>query len=478
MERHGLLDSATDSRALTLQARLVKDRAKRAIAAERAQLFGASAGLYERAGELENSSYPLINAASLSLFAGKKVKSQKLARQVLDLIENNPEEGETPYWREATRAEAMLLLGHETQARAALRHAITKQPTAWEDHAATIAQMALILDERGGEGRWLDQHRPAASVHFSGIAALSDKYGTVRAAIEQFIDQQQPGFAFGALAAGADLLFAQAFLQHRDTVNSCAELHVVLPFPVDEFRDLSVRGFEDHWVPLYDRVLEQAATVTTLNLDDPPPTLAVEIADRMAMGQTIRNAQNLESRALAVTVAANASTAGGGLRPQLVSWQRTGRPLTVIPGERANIGAGRFASKETVQKLQTLVWIGNGDETALQQLVAGRAHLELAGSSCWAVIDDQADAYLLASKIARSDRRLRVSMLHAILDSERPCEHVLNRAQVLASVAPTSAISTDHCSAMALVFAGAGLAIEEIGELRTAWGSETVWSVR
>ena len=67
MAKHRLLDSDDDPKALSLQARLVKDRAKRAVQREeRARLFDQSAQLYLKAGQLSGESYPLINAASLA----------------------------------------------------------------------------------------------------------------------------------------------------------------------------------------------------------------------------------------------------------------------------------------------------------------------------------------------------------------------------------------------------------------------------
>lgn len=452
LAQHGLLDSETDPKALTLQARLIKDRAKRAgVGAEQARLFDQSAQLYATAARLTWSSYPLINAASLSLFAGKPAQAQRFAEDVLDLIAADPDEGETPYWREATRAEALLLLDQEVEARAALRKAIARQPHAWEDHAATIGQFALILAEKGWDAGWLDAHRPPPSVHFSGIAGLASDTTDVEQALARYIASERPGFAYGALAAGADLLFAEAFIAWRDAECPAAELHVVLPYPVDQFRKVSVAAFGDHWSPRFDAALAQASSTMVYGLDDPTLPLAVEYADRVAMGRALRNAALLASRACAVTVVGQ----GESLRPQLASWRDTGRPLTIIEGTRA-VGASRSAPAPTRHGLQAVIWVGEGD---------------------WSAYDDLLAAAAVARGLAVAEAGAQVVLLLAPCDPDHPPAALLQRAAALAAVAVPATVVTDEATAMALVCAGWGGTVEELGELPLPSGRESIWSV-
>jgi hypothetical protein len=453
MAQHGLLDSETDSKALTLQARLIKDRAKRAdTGAERARLFDQSAQLYARAATLDRSSYPLINAASLSVFAGKPAQAQRFAEDVLDLIAADPDEGETPYWREATRAEALLLLDQEVEARAALRKAIARQPHAWEDHAATIGQFAMILAEKGWDAGWLDAHRPSPSVHFSGIAGLAPETTDVAQALAQFIASERPGFAYGALAAGADLLFAEAFIAWRDAECPAAELHVVLPYPVDQFREASVAAFGDHWLPRFDAALAQASSTTVYGLDDPALPLAVDYADRVAMGRALRNAALLASRACAVTVAAE----GEDLRAPLALWREAGRSLTVIAGTRHAAPRADPVLPPTRQRLQAVAWAGEGE---------------------WSTHDCLLEASERATDLAAARDGARAAVLFAPCDPEGPDAALLQRAFALAGVASPGAVVTDEATAMALVCAGWQGRVEELGELPLPSGRAPIWSV-
>ena len=474
MAKHGLLDSDSDPQALTLQARLVKDRAKRAAkGAERARLFDQSAQIYAKAGHLSGESYPVINAASLSLFAGKAAQAERFARQVLSLIESDPEEGETPYWREATRAEALLVLGQEVEARAALRRAIAIQPFAWEDHAATIGQFELILAEKGLANRWLDAHRPPPSVHFSGIAGLASDARDITRAIEDYIANTQPGFAFGALAAGADLLFAEAFLAWRDAACPAAELHVILPIPIDEFRRISVAAFGDHWLGRFDAALEQATTLKIYGLDNPQLSPAVEYADMVAMGSALRKAQALQSRACAVTVAVE----GEQLRPRLASWRDNGFPLTIIEGDRSGKPRKNAPEVPTDYRLQTLVWARQAEPPPCSNADGPSENQRTFMEERWSVHDDLWEASLLAKELAHSADATQVALTLFHSNPDGPDEPLLLRVASLAAVADPAMFVADEPTAMALIQAGWDGAIEELGELSLPSGLEPIWSV-
>lgn len=464
----------SDPKALTLKGRLLKDQAKEAMGADRNRLYGEAAAAYIAAAEIRTDSYPLINAAALALLGGNPTRSAELAAQVLAMVDNNPEEGENAYWREATRAEALLLMGREDEAQRSLTEGIAQLPDAWEDHAATLGQFALILSEQKSDASWLDQYRPPSSVHFSGMIRLQENDNGVIQVIRNFIEQEQPGFAYGALAAGSDLVFAQAFLDHKHKYGSASQLHIILPFPVGQFRDLSVQPFGDDWLEKFDSVLEQAEKVDILGLDDPPLALAVEIADRMAMGQAVRNANNLQSTAKAVTVAG----AGEALRRQLAFWRDSGKKLMVIEGKRKPTSVGEFASENTSHSVGTLIWISNGQETQINQLLDNVVSIQSHEKGHWFACDDQKQAYDLAALIVRSELpNVQVAMLYDIMDIAVPATSLLHRAEVLAGASQPGALVTDLAGAMSLTLIGCAQSIEEVGELMTVWGSQPLWRI-
>lgn len=296
LEESGLAAAHDDPRALTLKGRLTKDRAKRAEGEARAALFAEAAGLYEQSSAIERSSYPLINAASLALLAGQSERSRDLAQRVLDLLESDPGEAETPYWRGATRSEALLLLGKQQEAQTALSDAIALAPRAWEDHAATIGQFALICPELGCDADWLDALRPPRAARFSGIMSVEPDAPETQAAIVEALEAENIGFGYGALAAGADIWIAEALLERG------AEVHILLPCPRDAFREYSVMSVDEAWGPRFDAIMAEVDTVDELDTADQPRPSAVGIAEAVALGMARHRASMLQSEALRLQV--------------------------------------------------------------------------------------------------------------------------------------------------------------------------------
>jgi class 3 adenylate cyclase len=73
--------------------------------------------------------------------------------------------------------------------------------------------------------------------------------------IREYLDARDVGFAFGSLACGADILFAEAMIKRG------GKFHVVLPFRTEEFIDISVRKGGEQWVERFRTCLAAAASV-------------------------------------------------------------------------------------------------------------------------------------------------------------------------------------------------------------------------
>jgi tetratricopeptide (TPR) repeat protein len=219
--RDGGFDRVADDPAvLAVRGRLLKGEARGAAAeGERRRLYREAGAAYAQAGALQRSTYPLINAATLAFLAGDRDEAAVRAEAVLA---QGDDPDETPYYQAATRAEALLLLGRTAEARAALETAVARAPRAWEDHASTLRQFRLILAEAGEPGGWADMLRPPRCLHYAGHMAPADPDALARD-VEALLYEEAPGFGFGALAAGADLVIAEVLLARG------AELHVVLP---------------------------------------------------------------------------------------------------------------------------------------------------------------------------------------------------------------------------------------------------------
>jgi tetratricopeptide (TPR) repeat protein len=298
----GLLEQSDNPAALTLKGRLLKDRARGANGADRARLFAESGEAYSAAARLRpEDSYPLINAAAMALFAGNDGSAQTLATMALALIDDGIDPGETPYWREATRAEALLLLGRNAEAQASLSAAITNAPQAWEDRAATLRQFALILEHRGEDAGWLDALRPPCMLHYSGILRIGADDKGAEQAIHDAVRTLNPAAGFGALAAGADIIVAEALLVQG------ADLHVILPCAVDIFREASVSPFGEAWEARFDHVIGEATTIECCFDADTLTCSAIAQTDAVALGSALEKASQFETSAVGLHVVRSGS---------------------------------------------------------------------------------------------------------------------------------------------------------------------------
>lgn len=295
---------------LNVKGRLLKDRALRLAGPNRSRYFLEAASAYAKSGTVRHASYPLVNAATLALLGGDRGRSRSFAADVLNLVDQHSDEPETPYYRAATRAEALLLLDREDEARTAFAEAIALAPRAWEDHASTLRQFALILAAQRRDASWLDSHRPPRSLHFGGHMSFDPK--VVRREhldkkIAAVIEEENVGFGYGALAAGADIIIAEALLERG------AEVHPILPGGVEAFAAVSVDPFGKTWRKRFDAVLERAEPVRPVRpLGAKPDAAMIGLADEVAMGAALINARRLESSAVQLLMLDSAAETPNG----------------------------------------------------------------------------------------------------------------------------------------------------------------------
>ncbi|MFN3451796.1 MAG: tetratricopeptide repeat-containing protein [Sphingorhabdus sp.] len=292
----GLQNVDDDPAILNLKGRLLKDLARKTQGDPAARLFLQSAKAYADSAALKPDSYPLINAATMSFFAGQSDHMALLASQVLALLETGVGRGETAYWHDATKAEAHLLLGNRDKAELMLGAGLRHAPNAWEDHATTLRQLRNVLRRRGENDGWLAAFAPPKSIYFSGVMGLAPDDHLAADSIASRLSEIGAGFAFGALAAGADIMIAEAIL------NAGGELHIVIPTIPSVFKAQSVAPYGNAWLDRFDSLWEQASSVETIDSGKQLSHAAITLAAEVAKGRAIDNAQRLESTHMAFEV--------------------------------------------------------------------------------------------------------------------------------------------------------------------------------
>ena len=151
----------------------------------------------------------------------------------------------------------------------------------------------------------------------------------VVAQIDAELTRDTPRYAYGSLASGADILWAEALLAHG------AELHVVLPFAREAFIDSSVASSGPGWVARFQRCLGAAASViyATENAFVPDDAL-YRYGSELAMGLALLRARYLDADVRQLAVWDGAGDLGeAGTARDIATWRATGLGVSVIaPG--------------------------------------------------------------------------------------------------------------------------------------------------
>jgi class 3 adenylate cyclase len=335
------LDEVGDPEIAALGARIAKDRALGSDAADRPRLAAGARDLYQELYDRGGDYYPAINAATLSLVAGDPGRARDTAHSVLGILRGS---AEVSYYAAATEAEAHLILGDLHAAGDALRRAAARHGGDYGALATTRRQLRLVCDLGGLDPELIGILAGPRVAHFCGhrIADEGSSGGfpaeaepVVAEQIRGMLADQSIGYAYGALASGADILWAEALLELG------AELHVVLPFGSEEFIATSVAPAGAEWVARFHRCLESAQRVSYATDD---AFLGDDVLFRygsdLAMGLALLRAGYLDAEARQLAVWDGAGGPGeAGTATDVETWRRSGYPLTVVAPTDGAAGA-------------------------------------------------------------------------------------------------------------------------------------------
>jgi len=259
------LDAVATEEVLSLKARLAKDLALRASGAARRALLDRSIAAYEAAFAVDGGYYPAINVATLLALSGRLEAAAPWAERALRLAEAAVESADgADYYALATAAEAHLLLGRTHAAADAIGAAVAAPTSSHAVRAVTLGQLRLIVEALGQDPALLDPLTPPPVVHFLGHIVAPpgapgrfppDQEAAVRAGVQAALRRRPVSRAIGSLAAGADIILAEASLA------AGAELDIVLPFRLDEFVEISVAPAGEAWAPRMQACLDRARQV-------------------------------------------------------------------------------------------------------------------------------------------------------------------------------------------------------------------------
>jgi class 3 adenylate cyclase len=259
------------------------------------------------------------------------------------------------YYEVASELEAQLVLGALEDARqsaTAVRARIRDSAQAdYRGLSSTVRQLRLIIDAKELGPEWQEALAPPRVVHFVGHIIAppgqpgrfpADRETEVRQAIAELLAVRDVGFGYGSLAAGADILFAEALLDRG------AGLNVVLPFDCEEFIEASVRPSGEAWVDRFHECLRRAASVRYATEDRYlGDDHLFGYCSELAMGLALLRARHLSAAVEQVAVWDGQPAGQVGTAADLAQWRRTGMSQRVIP-----VGNGVHRPNDTEWKPQ------------------------------------------------------------------------------------------------------------------------------
>jgi hypothetical protein len=333
-DRYGL-SARSEEDVSALQARIAKDAALACQAGERHRRARSAAELYSAIFNRTGGYYPAVNAATLWLIAGDSTHGRQLAASVLDILRRGDDGS---YWAAATEAEARLLRGELTLARRALERAATLHESDYAAVATTRRQLRMICEAEGIDTEILGVLSGPGVVHYCGHRIgvgerprfAAEAEGAVARRIQEVVERHAPGYAYGSLASGADILWAESLLA------AGAELHVVLPFARPEFVAESVVPAGTGWVERFDWCLSGAASVRFAT-DDAyrGDEVLFRYGSELAMGLALLRASYLDASVHQLTVWDRGPAHGAaGTAIDVATWMRRGCGVTLVDPAR------------------------------------------------------------------------------------------------------------------------------------------------
>jgi Adenylate and Guanylate cyclase catalytic domain/Tetratricopeptide Repeats-Sensor len=344
------LDKRPETDARSLLGRLKKDQAFAETGEARTAMFREGRALYESAFRAATAAhhpeayYPAINAATLALFAGDAEAASRLAGKVLDLLAPRAaaslDEDGAPdhYWVLATALEAHLVRGDLDAARGLVDQVVAASGRDYAALATTGRQLERIIQTKKLDSSVLAAFEPPTIVHFLGpaIAPPPGQNGgframqaaTVAADIAALLEGMRIGAAYGSLASGAEILFAEALLGQGVALN------VVLPFATADFIEQSVRPAGQAWVRRFEACLAAAKTVRFATEDAYlGDDQLFTYSSSLAMGLASLCARHLHAPLMQLAVWDGVVNDGAitDTAADMSAWRKAGQPVRIVP---------------------------------------------------------------------------------------------------------------------------------------------------
>ncbi|MEM8936397.1 MAG: helix-turn-helix domain-containing protein [Pseudomonadota bacterium] len=354
---------------LALGARIYKDLG---FASEdkssRYDFFNKSIDAYRRADSVLGNGYAKINIAALALMIDDQTLSREYAEKALNAVGQSES-----FWALATQAEAHLLLEND-DAPSLYAQAYSAPDATPATIASARQQLQKLTQVAPKRAQACMDAMPGALVAvYSGHMVPKSLDEEDRASGEDEIINQLNTLtsnkayqdAYGSLACGADIIFAEQFLA------SGARLHVSLPMEPEAFVKVSVasRSDPDLWSTRFHACMAQASSITVVQRQAPRKRdfdEAFYATAAHAAGMALLREDELSGTSTLFTVTDLSASGGIGSANFLQNkWRTQGRPVAEIacPWKRNPPTQSTTTREPKHQAAAVFIWaVANGEK--------------------------------------------------------------------------------------------------------------------
>ncbi len=339
-------------------------------------LLRRSAEGYETVFKALKTTYPGVNAASTYAMIGETVGARALAKEVGALASaalDELDEDDPSYWERATLAECMLIEGDRAGAAIEFTAATGAVDAAPGKIATTRKQLRRLKAATKIDDAWIDRAAPQGEVlYFSGPLASAGESGSkaserLKAKFDDFLDGRRVAAAIGALAAGADIVLAEALL------DAGVALHVHLPLAPTDFLASSVAPSGEDWRQRFIACIERAQTIEWTRRTKPSRG-AYRLGSRIAMGRAIRLADELSTTPFAYFAVQRGRTAADSVSHENAElWRSLGLGCDSVLDDWAPTSPPRGVDAAATYRAALIVDAPVGDAATASALFQSRA---------------------------------------------------------------------------------------------------------
>lgn len=279
--------------------------------------------------------YTGINAATMSIIAGKAVKGKEIAGELITKLS----EESSDFWEVATLAEAHLLKRDKAKAMSLYFQLLQQAGDDWGKVNSIFNQLWLLNHYLPVPSEILKAFSPPTVVGFVGhmvdrkdrsiprfpeAIELKVKNGILNA-----IKTLNAKIGYCSLACGSDILFAEAMAETN------AQVTIYLPFNKQDFFETSVAFAGEHWIKRFDELIKKypVKVMTTEKFDG--NTELFSFHGRVLLGTSLLKSQLLHADAGLITVQSMRDQEGkeGGTRDMIKTWPFPNKIININPDD-------------------------------------------------------------------------------------------------------------------------------------------------